>query len=125
MLEFQEKRKVKKFIYSKLTLVILVIVIFFVLRGVWSVYQKEQYTRDNLNKTAQDLQGLKDREQMLSTEIDRLKTQSGTEAEIRDKYGLVKPGEEVIVIVDKNTDASNTDATSGDSFWQKMLDWLQ
>ena len=125
MLEFQEKRKVKRFMYSRITLVILLVIILLLLKSVWNVYEKESLTRDNLDKTASDLQGLKDREQMLSTEIDRLKTTSGTEAEIREKYGLVKPGEEVIVIVDKNSSSTDDISPIEPSFWQKIVNWLQ
>ena len=125
MLEFQEKRKVKRFMYSRITLVILLVIILLLLKSVWNVYEKESLTRDNLDKTASDLQGLKDREQMLSTEIDRLKTTSGTEAEIREKYGLVKPGEEVILIVDKNSSSTDDISPIEPSFWQKIVNWLQ
>jgi cell division protein FtsB len=125
MLEFQEKRKVKRLLYSRLTLVVLLLIIAWLLKSVWGVYEKQQYTKGNLEKTNADLAELKGREQMLSSEIEWLKTESGTEAEIRDKYGLVKPGEEVIVIVDKG--GSNTTDSDLDkrSFWQKIVNWLQ
>ena len=124
MMEFQEKRKIKRFLYSKVTVAILVILILFVLTEVWDVYKKQSITRDNLAKTAAIFEGLKDREKMLSSEIERLKTEGGTEAEIREKYGLVKPGEEVLVIVGDDT-ATDTVTSSPVSFWQKVFNWFK
>jgi cell division protein FtsB len=123
MLEFQEKRKIKRLIYSKLTLVVLIIIIALLLNAVWGVYQKQSLAKDNLNKTAAVFEGLQAREKMLSSEIESLKTEVGVEAEIREKYGLVKPGEEVIVVVDKETDSGSSTPASTDSsgFWQDVL----
>lgn len=123
-MEFQEKRKVKKFMYSKVTLVVLVILTVLILKAVWSVYQKQQFTKDNLNKTASDYNNLKEREERLSREINWLKTENGIEQEIREKYGLVKPGEEVIVIVDKDNVDDGANIPS-ESLWQKILIWLR
>ena len=125
MLEFQEKRKIKRFFYSKVTLIFLIILIFLLLKMVWSVYEKQALTKDNLAKTAASFEGLQAREKMLSSSIDKLKTDSGIEQEIREKYGLVKPGEEVIMIVD-GEDSTNSEPVSSEiSFWQKVKDWLK
>ena len=121
MLEFQEKIKLKRYLYSRLVLVVLLIIIAFLLNAVWSVYQKQAYTKENLNKTASSLNDLRAREKMLSSELDKLKTESGTEEEIREKYGLVKPNEEVIMMVDQKG-ATSTERTTADvGFWQSIV----
>lgn len=111
--------------YSKITLVALVIVIIFLTNAVWGVYKKQDLTKDNLAKTAANLESLQAREKMLSSEIDRLKTEGGTEAEIREKYGLVKPGEEVIVLVEKDDSMDSGVVSSNISFWRKVKDWFK
>jgi len=125
MLEFQEKRKLKSFLYSRIMLIVLFILIIFAFNAVWNVYKKQMVTRNNLAKTSTNLAGLQAREKMLSSVIERLKTESGTEAEIREKYGLVKPGEEVIVIVDKDSDSNFKDTPPPTGFWQKILEWFK
>jgi cell division protein FtsB len=125
MLEFQEKRKARKMMYSWVTILILFIIFAFLLNSVWKVYKKQKITQDNLQNTATDLDSLKEREKKLSTEIGWLKTEGGTESEIRDKYGLVKPGEEVIVIVDKKDDKNSATESIEKSFWQKIVDMLK
>jgi len=124
MMEFQEKRKIRRFLYSKITVAVLITLIFFILIEVWDVYKKQSLTKDNLAKTAAVLEGLKGREKMLSSEIERLKTEGGTEAEIREKFGLVKPGEEVLVIVSDEVEA-NPKASSSVGFWQKIVNWFK
>jgi cell division protein FtsB len=125
MLEFQEKIKLRKFLYSRITLIVLLAILFFLVRAVWSVYQKQEMTRENLTRTTANFNNLQARQEMLSTEIERLKTESGKEQEIREKYGLVRPGEEVMVVVDKNNDAGPDAGSTKISFWQKIKDWLK
>ena len=50
-----------------------------------------------------------------------LETDFGIEAEIREKYGLVKEGEEVVVIIDEETKEDNNDAEQGKKGWWKRL----
>lgn len=124
MMEFQEKRRLKNFFYCKFTLFVLLVIVIWLANAVWNVYKKQDYTKVNLAKTAASLEGLQAREKMLSSEIERLKTKDGTEAEIREKYGLVKPGEEVIVVIDEgDTNHDITPAPAG--FWQRIMDWFK
>jgi len=123
-MEFQDKRKIKRLIYSKATLVILSILIILLLNAVWKVYGKQSITEVNLSKTASVYSSLKKREEDLSIEIARLKSDSGREAEIREKYGMIKDNEEVIVIVDnKDSDANKTSVES--NWWRKIIDWFE
>lgn len=124
-MEFQEKRKFRKYLYSKVTLVILLIIIAVLLNAVYGVYKKQALSRDNLAKTELDFTKLQAREKTLSSEIGKLKTDSGTEEEIREKYGLIKPGEEVIMMVDKNDSTSSPDEISDTSFWQGVRNWFK
>lgn len=124
MLEFQEKRKLKNLLYSKITLVVLIVFIVFLLNAVWGVYKKQDLAKENMTKTAATFDGLHAREKMLSSEIERLKTENGTEAEIREKYGLVKPGEEVIVVTDNDTATDSTTTSADTGFWQGILNWF-
>lgn len=121
MLEFQDKRKIKRFIYSKITLVLLVVVVAFLLNAVWNVYKKQDYTRENLVKITASLASLRVREKMLSSEVERLKTENGVEEEIRAKYGLVKPGEEVIIVVNDDSSTSADSMPIENNLWQKFL----
>lgn len=122
MLEFQEKRKIKKFIYSKITLFILLVLILLTLKATWGVYTKYSLTKENMEKSATNAEKLLARQDFLESEIDRLQTPAGVEQEIREKYGLVKEGEEVIVILPAEQDI-DVKAEAPKSWWQKMKFW--
>lgn len=106
-------------------MIILLVIILALLKAVWGVYQKQAMTKSNLSKAEASLESLQIRERMISSEIERLKTESGREEEIREKYGLIKEGEEMIVVVDDNNSNNSGPASTPISFWQKVLDWLQ
>lgn len=125
MMEFQDKRKLKNFIYSKYFIIIFAILIIFLSKSVWSVYKKQAVTKENLARATAGLNDLQIRDKKLSSEIQRLGTKGGTESEIREKYGLVKPGEEVIIIVNKNEETDFTLDNTEISFWQKIKNWLK
>ena len=125
MLEFQEKRKLRRFLYSRITLVILLVIIFFILKAVWGVYEKQSIAKENLKKISTNFNTLQGRELILTSEINRLKTDSGVEEEIREKYGLVKPGEEVLVIIDSDEVIGSTSVSSESTFWSRIINWFK
>lgn len=112
MKEFQEKRKIKKRVYSKFTILALLIVVILLARGTWGVYKKEKDSRIEMQRVQGELQVLKDRKENLAIGIDRLKTDTGVEEEIRNKFQVAKQGEGVIVIVDKAPTVVPTDDTN-------------
>ena len=125
MREFQEKRKIKRRIYSKTTVIILAIILLLFVEGTWKVYQKDRKSGQNLDRVNSELSSLSARQIALNAEISRLKTDQGTEDEIRSKYDVSKPGEQVLVIVDK--EATTTATSTGNSwshFWSEILSFF-
>ena len=124
MLEFQEKKKLRNILYSKITLIAIFVVLVFVVRATFSIYHKQKVSGENLSKAREEIAELEKREKMLNSEIDRLKTDKGTEEEIRKKFMVGKAGEQVIVIVDDNkTNKNGADANDKKkSIWVKFLD---
>ncbi len=126
MRDFQERRKTERLIYSKWTAAVLIVLFAWGIKATWGVYQKEQLTKENLVKAQRELETLTQRQQALSAKIDQLKSPEGVEEEIRNKFGLVKEGEQVAVIVDSNTDSEPVaaPATSTPSWWENVKGWL-
>ena len=124
MLEFQEKKKLRNILYSKITLIAIFVLLVFVVRATFSIYYKQKVSGENLSKAREEITELEKREKMLNSEIDRLKTDKGTEEEIRKKFMVGKAGEQVIVIVDDNkTNKNGADANDKKkSIWVKFLD---
>jgi len=124
MLDFYEKRKLKQLLYSKVTLVVLLLVAVALIASVWGVYQKERETRIKRAGRAEELKELEGRAASLESEIDRLSTKRGIEEEIRGKFEVAKEGEEVIVIVDAPEDKSEQTQKKRESLWSKFLSWF-
>ena len=99
MLEFYEKRKLKRLLYSKPSLVVLVFLGVLLSIPTWGAYQKVQATSEARLSVASELHLLRTREVELQAEIDRLATDRGIEEEIRRKYEVGRQGEQMIVIV--------------------------
>ena len=121
MFDFYEKRKLRNILYSKPVLAMLAVIILLFSYSVWGAYQKEAETRGKWNQRASVLDELKDRESGLQTEIDRLDTPRGLEAEIRNKYEVAKDGEEVIVIVEPPDEEATTAPSEQKGFWARLF----
>ncbi|MEI8338047.1 MAG: septum formation initiator family protein [bacterium] len=119
MREFKDKRKRKEKLYSFWSVATLFIVLVFLANGVWNIYQKENEssTLDSDSKTK--LNSLSSQADQLTANINKLSTDAGIDEELRLKYGVVKPGEEMIVVVPDN---SATTSTSTKSIYSKWLD---
>jgi cell division protein FtsB len=101
MKEFQDRNKTKKRIYSKTTLFLLFFFLILVLRGSYGVYQKEAESRREMERVLQQKKELMGRLENIEHHAEMLKTPAGVENEIRHKFDVVKEGEGVVVIVDK------------------------
>lgn len=124
MFDFQEKRKLKQFLYSKITLVVLVVVVGLLLNSVWNIYTKERETRIVRKNLEREFLELQEREELLREEIERLKTPRGIEEEIRSKFEVSKDGEKVMVIVDPTKDKETQIYKRKNSFWSKFLNFF-
>lgn len=124
MLDFYEKRKFKKLLYSKPTLIILGVIVVWLSFVVWNMYKKERDTRLKRIEQNEILNRLKDREGSLHEEIERLSTERGIEEEIRSKFEVGKDGEKIIVIVDNPEEKNTTQNEEKKSFWQRIFSWF-
>ena len=99
MKEFYTKRKVKRILYSKFSILLLVGIFFLIAKAGFHLYEKERESASNLRNAKQELGRLKDRQGVLTDEIRRLSTPIGVEQEIREKFKVAKEGEHMIIIV--------------------------
>jgi cell division protein FtsB len=110
----------KKIIYSGWTALVLIIILIILIRSTWSVFQKERGTEGNLSGTNEEMVLLEDRRDLLIKEIERLNSEKGIEEEIREKFRVVKQGEEMLMIIEGPGNLPN--GTEEESFWQKFID---
>lgn len=106
MKNFQEKTGLKHLIHSWPVLMLLGIVLVFFAFGVFRFLIKMIETSKNREIAESKLTELRENKEELSRDIENLKTNQGLEENIREKFGLVKEGEDLIIVVDskENTD---------------------
>lgn len=79
-------------------------------KSAWSMYERFSQALDADQVSKQELAALKNQEAQVGSVVSSLSTDRGIEAQVRERYGVAKPGEgEIIVIRDS---ASTTEAGS-------------
>ena len=121
MKNFQQKKQFKKIIYSKISFVVLFILVFFLGKATFNIYQKSKLSSDNYNEIKKNYESLRNRKDMLESEINKLKTDNGIEEEIRSKFNVAKSGETVVRIINSSSSTSTNKNNSKKSFWPKWL----
>ena len=124
MLEFQQKRKIRKILYSPVSLIVLAVIAVVLVRGAWNVYEKESSSGDYLDQARTELAKVTATQQDLAASVAELQTQQGIEADIRHKFRVVKPGEQIAVIVDGPASDSAVVATSTPGFWARLFSFF-
>jgi cell division protein FtsB len=122
MINFQQKKRIRSSFYTKISLFLLIFIFifFFQLLG---IYNKYKVSKDNLDKIKTDLSSLRNKEEYLKGEIERFESSKGIEEEIREKYGFVKPNEEIIIILNNEDDSSRNHKIKT-NWWFKFLSWF-
>lgn len=123
MQDFQQRKKIRKILYSRNAVIALAIVTVFLLKGVVGVIQKDIESRRNVAITESELKTAQARNEELTKNIELLSTQAGVESEIRQKFSVSKEGEEVAVIVD-TPKASSTNTEKKRGFWATLFDFF-
>ncbi len=100
MRNFQEKNKFKDFMRSKPVLVLLAIIVIAFLWNIIGLTGKLQETYKNKKIEQEKISDLEARKEKLSSDILKLGTDKGKEEVIRENFGMVKEGEQVMVIID-------------------------
>lgn len=117
----QEKNKFKKRLYSKTTLLIMIVVLFILAQGVYGVYQKHEQSKQELARTQKEYKDIEKRYEEISTKESRLKSSDGIELELRGKYDISKPNEKVIVVVEpEDAPAPEEEIGFMKKMWEKM-----
>ena len=83
---------------------------------------KMEVTIENRKIVENKVAELEKQKEQLSSDIAKLKTQSGIEDTIREKFGLAKGGEKIIVIMD-DKNAPKTEDSPKEGFFSSLIFW--
>jgi cell division protein FtsB len=85
MREFSQKRRIRRYMYSFPVLIFLLVILFFIIKGSFGVYQKYSFSKNELKKSESELMVLEEKKTNLSEQVAHLDTETGIEKEIRSK----------------------------------------
>lgn len=123
MVDILEKKKYKKLVYSKPVLLVLIIVLLFVGRATWSMFEKARETENKLAAVEQEHAEVKERYDTLSEKVEDLQTERGKEEAIREKFGVAREGEHVIYLIEEEEEPAQTEKQDR-SLFQKILHFV-
>lgn len=123
----RKKRAFKRRLYSKLVLIVLLLIFIFVLRGAWDIFQKSQVSKEKLERTQAEFEQVEAKRVNLEADLERLKTETGIEAEIRSKFDVAREGERVIVLIegDEATTTAEQKPEGLRGFFTTIFSWFQ
>ena len=126
MLDFKEKKKVRKMMYSKPVLFVLLGILLVSLEGLWSISQKHSEALEKSREAQADLENLRGREAELEKKVAFLKTDRGKDEEIRKKFMVGKQNEGVILVVDPTQSSATSSAPPpAPSLWTRFLNFFR
>lgn len=113
MFDFQQKRKLRAILESRITWVLLMVIIASIFV---SAYGRYSIAKDMAGRRAEaeaELAELKARQMDLQKEVDYLSNERGIEAEVRRQFDVAREGEQVVIILGSDdAGASTTEATT-------------
>ena len=125
MKSFQKSGRLKYVMQSKLFLIFLGIIILTFFFNIFSFMNKMGETSRNKEIIEDKVTELEKSKEKLNSEIIKLKTEKGIEENIREKFGLAKEGEEMIVIIeDKNSEEAEKKMDS-EGFFSFLKNWFK
>lgn len=125
MREFQERKKLRKILYSKKILILLSIILVLLIYSTAKIYFKSRNALSKSEEARQELAELEQRKAELEKEIFRLQTPIGEEEEIRRKFNVSRPDEKMVVIVDKAPENDKINLSEKTEFFGKIWSFIK
>lgn len=118
MAEFKNKNS-NNFWHSPLILFVLFCILVLFSYNIIGLFEKERDTAKKKELILAQIEALRNREESLNKDIEKLQTSAGVEETIRDKFQVVKEGEKMLVIVDNENRVTTqkTESLGAHSFW--------
>ncbi len=100
MREFQKAKPKQKLFHTTPMLLLLALFLLFFIYNIFGLMRKNAETKENKLRAAKENTDLVTQQSQINADIGELETDRGTEQVIREKFGVVKNGEGVVVVVD-------------------------
>ncbi len=101
MFDFHEKRKIRNVLYSKAVIFLLFSFTILMSFSVYNRYTVAGDMRKKLEDKRFELEEMKLRAQTLDAKVQYLENERGVEEELRNRFDVVKEGEQVVILLDR------------------------
>jgi len=121
MKEYKQKYFWRTFFYSKWTILVLVLVIFFLIQKVFNIYLKYDTTRQFLLSSQKEELILTNKIKIENDKLNSIDTIRGKEEYIRKVYPVKKEGEGLVIVYDASP--LSYQILKEKSVWEKIKEW--
>ncbi len=123
------KYKTRAELFVRTTLLVFgaLLILFFAVSAIlaaWRMYGRLQSATSDADTAKRQLSLVSAQDAKAKTDMAELSSSLGVEAALRSRYGVVKPGEGVIQIVDRSSAPSDATTTSSTGFWGDLIHTL-
>lgn len=123
-MKFGKQNKYKQVLYSKVTIVILLVLVVLLARSSWERFQIEREMAGRAAQTEAELDELQERKSDLEERVEYLEGERGIEEEIRKNFDVAKEGEQIIILMGEQEDTEVEEVSvEEDSAWYQF--WLK
>ena len=131
MSEFTKRRgsnsTIARFLLTGGGLIALFFITLGAVRASWDMYGKFSQASQSNEEAQTNLTELKSKEAKIGTAVAALQSDRGVEAQVRQTYGVAKPGEGEIQIVRDSTSTDQINTKNSNFFgqiWQALFGWI-
>ncbi len=95
----KQRQKNRRRLYSRASIAVLVLILLMLIRPTWNMYQKSREGERKRTQAETELNALNQRKQELQSDVEYIQSAHGFDQKIRDKFGVAKKGETMVVII--------------------------
>ncbi len=115
--------KKRSWFRSPVVSVVLVLCIIWGVISVIKAYNKDDEAVNLRNQESRQLADLNEKQVQLTSQIANFSSERGIEAEIRNRYRVERPGENLVIVVD-NSDPAQAQSQPKPTLWQKIRAYI-
>ncbi len=113
MFDFHEKRKIRSILYSRWVVLGIFLLAAFFLTAVYDRYIVAIEMKEKLDVKRAEFDELNQRAQALESKVKYLEGDRGIEEELRNRFDVIKEGEQVVILLDeRRKEEGNTNISS-------------
>lgn len=122
--ELHDRREAKRLLHSRYAIAILALIAIVIANAVWGVYRKYERSKGLEDRMKAEMEALEARQAVLVRSVEALKTDAGKEREIRDRFGAVREGEKLVVLVGDAVPSAGSVPAPEPGLWKRFWTML-